>query len=245
MPFTDYRRNSIKKSFGSRFMPRVSKSKSDGLDEFFFEERKEGDAIALTIQNEDNFENVVIKEEIKRELTSPHFWVLIIVAAIQNASLIYFYTNFKFIYLRNFDDDFECTKIVTCIEFLGRIAKIGSSYLFEIWAIETLFYGVYVTNIAKNIVFVLYGAKFWVFVQLLLIQKILEGFVYIYNYVYIFRKYENKGSFLMKVFETHKLLSLLLSTAIAAFLHLHFDFETAIAVLTVTDIVGLLLRQFE
>lgn len=241
----DTRRSSSKRSFGSRYTPALSKSKSNGLDEFFFEERRGEDAIALTIQNEDNFENEIIKEEIKRELASPHFWVLFLVAAFQNASLIFFYTNFKFIFLRYFDDDFMCTKIVTFVEFFGRIAKIGSSFLFEKWSVEAVFHTVYMVNIAKNIVFVYFGAHFWVFVQLLVVQKVLEGCVYIYNYVFIFRKYENKGSFLMKVFEGHKLLSLLFSTAIAAVLHLHFDFERAIAVLTVVDILGLAMRQTE
>lgn len=229
---------------GPRCMPTLTKDKSNVLDEFFFEERKE-DAIALTIQNEDNFENVVIKEEIKRELTSANFWTMILVAALQNASLLYFYMNFKFIFLKSFDNDIACTRAATFVEFIGRMAKIVSSYLFEKVSLESIFYGIYLTNILKNIIFVFFGSHFAVFLPLYVVQKVLEGFYYIYNYVYIFKKFENKGSFLMKVFELHKLLSLLLSTLIAAVLHLGFDFETVVSVLTIVDIIGLVLRQSE
>lgn len=221
------------------------REKSAPVDEFFFEERKRDNAIKLTIENEDNFENVVIREEIKRELTSPYFWCIILTSALQNASLLYFYMNFKFMFLKSLDDDWWCTKLATFVEFIGRTAKINSSVIFDTLQLETVFHIIYLTNIAKNVIFIFFGSSFGVFLPLYVVQKVLEGFYYIYNYVYIFKRFENKGSFLMKIFELHKLLSLIFATLIATLLHLYFDFETVIAVLLVGDVIGLVLKHSE
>lgn len=236
---------SIKKSFGSKLLPNLNKERSNNLDEFFMEDKKREDPIALTIENEDNFENVVIKEEIKRELRSSRFWVMIIIASLQNISLLYFYMNFKFIILKNFEDDLFCTKLATFIEFIGRMAKINSKLLFEIISLEAIFYAIYSINLVKNVVFIFWGSNLVVFVQLYIVQKILEGFYYIYNFVFIFKKFENKGSFLMKIYELHKLLSLLLSTLVVVFVKEQFEFEKIVGYLVVVDILGLLLRQSE
>ena len=54
------------------------KGEGESTEEFFFEEKPKDDPIVLTIDNEDNFEDLVIKAEIKREIYSFRFFLMII-----------------------------------------------------------------------------------------------------------------------------------------------------------------------
>lgn len=234
-----------KKSYNSKHLPILSKNMSQNMEEFFIEDRIKEDPIALTIENEDNFENVVIKEEIKRELTSFKFWGMVLIASFQNVSLLYFYMNFKLIFLKVFDDDHYSTKVATFVEFVGRMAKINSNFVFDIFSLNFVFYSLYTVNLIKNVAFIFYGSVYWVFLLLYILQKIIEGLYYIYNFVYIFQCFENKGSFLMKIFELHKLISLMISTTIVYHLGSYFDFERTMSVLVFVDIIGLIAGKFE
>lgn len=169
---------------------------------------------------------------------------MILFSAFQNSSLLYFYMNFKFIILKYFDDDLACTKLATFIELVGRMAKINSNFILDSISINSFFYFIYLTNLFKNIIFIFWGRNFGIFIALYIVQKIVEGFYYIYNFLFIFDKFENKGSFLMKIFELHKLISLLLSTIIVYSLQMHFEFEKVICILVVIDVVGLLGKRF-
>ena len=77
------------------------KGEGESTEEFFFEEKPKDDPIVLTIENEDNFEDLVIKAEIKREIYSFRFFLMIIASSLRNASLLFFYMNFKFIFLKH------------------------------------------------------------------------------------------------------------------------------------------------
>ena len=234
-----------KRSFGSKQVPLLIKDKSQTGEDFYIEDKVREDPIALTIENEDNFENVVIKEEIKRELRSFRFWNMVIIASFQNVSLLYFYMNFKFIFLKYFNDDQNSTRLATFVEFVGRMAKINSNFIFEFLSLDFVFYGIYFLNFFKNVVFIFYGQSFYVFVPIYILQKILEGLYYIYNFVLIFKCFENKGSFLMKIFELHKFISLGISTIVVYLMNEFFEFEKIIIVLVLVDVFGLVLRRIE
>jgi hypothetical protein len=206
------------------------KGDEDSQEEFFFEEKAKEDPIVLTIENEDNFEDLVIKAEIKREIYSFRFFLMIIASSLRNASLLFFYMNFKFIFLKYFDNDLLYTKVATWIEFIGRIAKISSGLVFEIISLPAIYKSIYITNLVKNIIFVFFGQNFKILIGIYVVQKILEGFYYIYNFVFIFTKYQNLGSFLMKIFEVHKIISIWISLAVVIYLDNVFDFQSAVSI---------------
>jgi len=219
------------------------KGEGESTEEFFFEEKPKDDPIVLTIENEDNFEDLVIKAEIKREIYSFRFFLMIIASSLRNASLLFFYMNFKFIFLKHVDNDLLYTKVATWIEFIGRLAKISSGLVFEIISLPTIYKSIYVTNLVKNIIFIFWGDNFKVLIVLYIIQKTLEGFYYIYNFVFIFTKYQNLGSFLMKIFELHKIVSIWIGLAVVLIIENVFDFQRAVTILIVFDIIGLLMKS--